>query len=144
MWEIDGGIMWKDNYSIGVKLIDDQHKELFENATEGLLGSIQSPDAYRHKQHCINTITFLKGYVVKHFEDEEAYQRSIGYAGYAVHKRQHLRLAKEVGKFEKRLVSSNFALPVIKRFMAFVLRWLMHHVAEEDRKIGKTVMAPSA
>lgn len=146
MWGSEGGLMWEDRYAIGVKLIDDQHKELFQNATEGLLLSIQSPDMYRSKQNCINTIDFLKNYVVQHFKDEEAYQQSIGYAGYEAHKRQHNQLALEVIEYEKQLVKSNFSLPIIKRFMAFVLRWLIHHVAVEDRKIVKTapIMAPSA
>jgi len=135
MWGNDGGLLWNDSYMIGVELIDNQHKELFLNATDGLLLSIQTPDAYGHKQYCINTINFLKGYVTRHFNDEEAYQQSIGYPGLEAHKAQHANLALEIVNYEKRLVASNFALPVIKTFMAFIVRWLMNHVAEEDRKI---------
>ena len=132
----EGGLMWRDNYAIGVELIDEQHKALFHNATEGLLLSIQTPTVYRHKQHCVNTITFLKKYVEQHFKDEEAYQLSIKFYGYEDHKQQHINLAQDVLEYEKELVKSNFALPVVKRFMAFVLRWLMQYVAEEDAKIG--------
>ena len=135
MWDSDGGIMWKDSYAIGVELIDTQHKALFNNVTEGLLLSIQAPDIYRHKQYCINTISFLKSYVVQHFKDEEAYALSIRFPGYEEHKQQHVNLAQEVFEYEKQLTKSNFSLHVIKRFMAFALRWLMHHVAVEDGKL---------
>ena len=138
MWGSEGGIMWEDRYAIGVELIDNQHKALFHHTTEGLLSFIQASEIHNHKYHCISTITFLKSYVVQHFKDEEEYQLSIKYAGYEVHKQQHVNLAREVIEYEKLLAKSNFSLPVIKRFMAFVLRWLMHHVAEEDRKIGES------
>jgi len=138
MWNDNGGLMWDDSYEIGVELIDQQHKDLFANATEGLLTSIQSPHEYGHKQSCINTIGFLKDYVVRHFNDEEAYQQSINYPELEAHKEQHARLAQELSQYEKRLVTSNFSVPMMKLFMAFVVRWLMKHVAEEDRKIATT------
>lgn len=144
MWDDDGGLMWKDTYAIGVELIDGQHKELFHNVTEGLLMSIQSPDTYKHKNYCINTISFLKGYVVQHFKDEETYQLSINYEGYEAHKQKHINLAKSVKEYEILLAESDFALPIVKRFMAFVLRWLINHVAEEDSQIRRSAFVPSA
>lgn len=137
MWSTEGGILWEEDYAIGMELIDKQHKSLFFNATENLLDAICLQGTNVPKKHCINSINFLKFYALQHFMDEENYQRDIGYPGYEKHKEQHTNLAQEVLKYEKLLSESNFSTPVIKRFSAFVLRWLTKHVAEEDKKIGE-------
>jgi hemerythrin len=130
-----GGIMWNESYAIGVEQIDNQHRDLFANVTENLLLAIQMPERYANKQYCISCIVFLKAYVVQHFRDEEDYQKSIGYTGYEAHKEQHSRLAQDVLDFERKLQDSNFSLSTVKRFLGFVLNWLMVHVAEEDAQI---------
>jgi len=137
MWGEEGGLLWDDDFSIGVDHIDTQHKALFTCAVENLLDIIHTPELFRHKYRCVNSIKFLKGYVVQHFKDEEEYQESIGYPGLAAHRQQHIRLAGDVAKYEKLLVENDFSLPVVKRFLAFVVYWLTQHVAEDDRKIGE-------
>ena len=135
MWSVDGGVMWKDEYLIGNELIDSQHKALFLNATDNLLQAICNPGEYMERQNIINSLNFLKEYVIQHFSDEEDFQISIGYSGYKEHKAQHAKLAEEVLRYEKALVQSNFAHIDVKKFLAFVLRWLMVHVSQEDKQI---------
>ena len=133
----EGGILWQDSYCIGVEEIDAQHKELFSYATENLLDIIETPEMFKHKHRCVNSIKFLKEYVVEHFKDEEEYQEHIGYPEIDAHRQDHIRLASDVARYEKMLVESNFSLPIVKRFLAFVVYWLTHHVGEADRRIGE-------
>ena len=135
MWSVDGGVMWKDEYLIGNELIDNQHKALFLNATDNLLQAICNPGEYMERHNIVNSLNFLKEYAVQHFRDEEEFQLSIGYPGYKEHKAQHVKLAEDVMKYEKILVQSDFAHINVKKFLAFVLRWLMVHVSQEDKLI---------
>ena len=135
MWSVDGGVMWKDEYLLGNELIDNQHKALFLNTTDNLLQAICNPSEYIEKQNIINSLNFLKEYSAQHFRDEEDFQLAIGYHGYKEHKAQHARLAEEVVKYEKLLVQSNFAHINVKKFLAFMLRWLMVHVSQDDKNI---------
>ena len=48
---------------------------------------------------------FLKEYVVYHFRDEEAYQQSIGYAGFEAHQREHQQFTQTVLAYEKKLIA---------------------------------------
>lgn len=128
----DGGLLWKEYYASGVEHIDNQHKELFETATDNLLDLIQSPKSFRNKQGIVSSIQFLKNYTLRHFKDEQDYARLAGYPHLNAHILIHEALKADVGKYEKLLMDSNFALPMVKRFLAFVLSWLMQHVGEED------------
>ena len=139
MWSVDGGVMWKDEYLIGNELIDKQHKALFLNATDNLLQAICNPGEYMERQNIINSLNFLKEYAVQHFRDEEDFQLAIGYTGYKEHKAQHVKLAEDVVKYEKILVQSDFAHINVKKFLAFVLRWLMVHVSQDDKRITEAL-----
>ncbi len=86
-------MLWKESYKTGVDLIDQQHKQLFDT-TENLIKAIREGSDYERKRECIQTIIFLKNYIVKHFDDEEKFMASIGYPDIEEHKKIHIRLTK--------------------------------------------------
>jgi len=128
-------VMWKETLRIGVDIIDEQHKELFEKAEE-LLGEVNST-AIERKQKCISLILYLKDYAVKHFADEEAYQESIGYKGFAIHKKIHEEFKKDVLYHERKMIGSDFSDKDVKEFTGLLIAWLLYHVSDADQKIVK-------
>ena len=87
---------------------------------------------------------FLKEYVVYHFRDEEAYQQSIGYAGFEAHQREHQQFTQTVLAYEKKLIASHFALSDVKDLAGTVVAWLVYHVTDADQRIvsGQTELRP--
>lgn len=129
--------MWQDSYAIGVDIIDAQHKGLFEYVGR-LFESLGLETNFSHRKEEIDeAIGILKYYAVEHFATEEEYALSVGYSGYETHKAKHELLKHEVLDFEKQLVQSNYDSHVIKKFLGFVLSWLIFHVVQEDRDIAK-------
>ena len=128
-------MLWKDKLCIGVEAIDEQHKELFEK-TEELLREVHDSVENR-KQECIAAILFLKGYAVKHFTMEEAYQKSIGYTEFDAHKKLHEKFVETVLQHEKKMVESDFAEKDVKEFTGMLIAWLLYHVSDSDQKIGE-------
>lgn len=124
--------MWKDSYRIGVDIIDEQHKGLFD-MVENLLNIVKQQQE-NVKDECIKAVAFLKDYVVKHFADEEAYQRSINYEGYEKHRMIHQGFIATVLDFEKKMAESGYDLAVVKQFTGMLVTWLIYHVASEDRR----------
>jgi hemerythrin-like metal-binding protein len=127
--------MWKESLRIGVNNIDEQHKELFMK-TEELLEEVQRRGV-EHKQKCIDTILFLKNYAVRHFADEEAFQKLTGYKGYEEHKKTHEKFVTVVLEHEKKMVESDFSESAVKSFTGMLIAWLLYHVADADQKIAK-------
>ena len=60
---------WTDDLSVGVELIDEQHKELF-NRINDLVTAIKSATC---TYKLPDVIQFLEDYIVKHFSEEERY-----------------------------------------------------------------------
>jgi hemerythrin-like metal-binding protein len=125
--------MWKEELRIGVDAIDEQHKALCRK-TEELLRELNS-SAADHKQKCIDAIVFLKGYAVRHFADEEAYQEKIGYKGLEAHRKLHAGFVQAVLLHEKNMTASDFAEKDVKAFTGMLVAWLLYHIADSDQKI---------
>ena len=124
-------MMWKESYRLGVDRIDNQHIELFR-MTEKLIEDIAADapaEVYRE------SLNFLKDYVIYHFRDEEEYQKSISYAGFEEHHKEHVSFTKTVLEYEKKLEESGFDVSVLKDLAGVVTAWLIYHVADTDQKI---------
>jgi len=133
-------IMWRESLCIGDEVIDEQHRQLFKKAGE-LLAEVNSTKTER-KQKCVEIILFLKDYAIAHFADEEAYQKSIGYKDFDMHKKIHDEFKKDVGHHEQKLIASDFADNDVREFTGMLIAWLLYHVSEADQRIVKTQEEP--
>ena len=129
---------WTEKLSIGVDLIDSQHKELFVKINE-LVAAIND---HTCKIKITDVIRFLEDYIVFHFGEEEAYMQRNEYPGYLRHKAQHnyfmesfLELKKELQKLEGGKKRGSYDLSVMTNQV--VVDWILDHIAEVDRKFGK-------
>lgn len=68
----------KPEYYIGIDMIDEEHKQLFQYADEAyeLLHNDMIPDKF---DAIHDVLMNLRNYTVKHFSDEEEYMESIHY-----------------------------------------------------------------
>lgn len=129
-------MLWKEKYELGDQLIDTQHKELFQRV-EAFMGTLRGSDSWVDKVQQVNeTLEFMKAYVVEHFRDEEAYQRSIGYPGYEAHKKIHTDMVNYVLQVSDEYERSGFNEQMIQQFGGKLLAWLINHVASEDQCIA--------
>jgi hemerythrin-like metal-binding protein len=126
--------MWQEEYRLGVETIDDQHQQLFK-MVDNLLQVIDDSKHGDYKKECADAVSFLYDYTVKHFQFEEGYQASIGYADIEAHKLQHKRFIVTVDNFAKRMLDSDYDMRVVKAFSGSLVAWLNYHVAETDQKI---------
>ncbi|MDR3165543.1 MAG: bacteriohemerythrin [Synergistaceae bacterium] len=126
--------MWKEEYRLGVETIDNQHQQLFE-MVDSLLQVIDDSKHGDYRKECADAISFLYDYTVKHFQSEEEYQASIGYADIEAHKLQHKRFVMTVDNFAKRMIESDYDMKVVRAFSGSLVAWLNYHVAETDQKI---------
>lgn len=67
--------MWKEKYKIGITLIDEQHKELFDRVEKFLTLLRKDGDWQEKLPEIKKTLLFMQNYVVVHFDTEEAYQK---------------------------------------------------------------------
>ena len=126
-------IQWQDRFCIGVDIVDQAHRRLFT-----IVQKIMDLYVERHEDKfaCVEGIKYFKAYALKHFAEEEAYMREIGYAGYAHHKRLHDRMRREtLPALERELYDTDFSTAAVQHFIGVCTGWLTGHITIEDRAI---------
>lgn len=126
---------WKDDYKIGVDIIDNAHKQLF-SIVGRILKNFTEADFERNKMTCIEAIKYLKSYTIKHFAEEEEYQLKIGYMGYKNHKKSHDNMRDVVvPALEREMTQSRYSKASMEHFVGACAGWLAAHVLIEDQAI---------
>mgnify|MGYP000858726256 FL=1 len=123
---------WTPALSVGVGLIDDQHKTWFEKA-EKLFEAGKNNQA---KEYVGELLDFLDSYTKKHFADEEKYMLSIRYPGYDEQKKAHTAFIAELTKLRNSYKESGGNIMVIINANQMVIEWLTKHISNMDKKIG--------
>lgn len=124
---------WNPSLSVGVDLIDDQHKEWFAKA-EALFDAGRQG---RGKEQVGEMLEFLDSYTRKHFADEERYMRSIAYPGYDEQKKAHASFIAQLEKLRSDYDASGGSLTVVINANKMVIDWLTKHISVMDKKIGE-------
>ena len=123
-------IKWCDSYSLGIKLVDDQHKELLRFVNDLCNHSSKNPeDELAYFKDAMGQVV---DYIKIHFTTEEGIMLATRFPGYTEHKRTHenfiLTVVKSARDYEdgKRLVLTNFS--------NFMRKWVLTHIAVMDVK----------
>lgn len=126
-------IQWNNRFNIGVEVIDKAHRRLF-SIIEKLI--TLNEDASKQQHACREGIKYFKSYTLKHFAEEEAYMRSIGYSEYAMHKSLHDNLRDyTLPALERELEEENYSIETVQHFLGFCVGWLNGHIMMEDQAI---------
>lgn len=124
-------ITWNDSYSVGVVLIDNQHKRLINiiNELSDAMGAGKGKDVLG------KVLQELIQYVNTHFKTEEDYMVKYSYPEYEAHRYEHEKLTDEVKRFYEDFNAGKALLTI--QIMNFLRNWLMDHIVVKDKKFGK-------
>jgi hemerythrin-like metal-binding protein len=121
---------WKEEYSVGVELIDIQH-QMFIGIINELYSAIMEK---KEKDILDNVFKQLVAYTQFHFQTEERYFDEFDYEGAVEHKAAHKALIDQVAdlqKQEKDIMENPFEL------MDFLEDWLIGHIMGMDKLYTK-------
>ena len=126
-------LVWKENFSIGMELIDTQHKHLFDIGNQAylLLENGLKVDKYDDIELIIED---LESYTKYHFKYEEEYMLKINYSGYENQKREHTEFINKISKMRFVDVDKD-QQKAIEDLLAMIFTWLIDHILDEDRLI---------
>lgn len=124
-------MQWTEDISVNLDVIDQQHKTLFDIATE-LVTAIEQDKGEETLQH---TFDRLKAYTHYHFKEEEAYMKEINYPHYKEHAAQHAVLLVRVNMLWQMLRNGKKISP--EGAATFIHEWISSHIMHDDAKIGR-------
>ncbi len=121
------GITWSDNLSIGIPVIDEEHRSLVLLANEFQLALSEG-----HGTEKV-AIVFdkLLEYTAKHFKNEEEYMEKNSYPNIEEHKAEHLDLVNQVMELNK---DKRYVFP--ENISEFLSSWLKEHIMGSDKEFG--------
>jgi hemerythrin len=128
-------IVWTKNLEVGVTLIDEQHKKLFEKADR----LFEAGKNGKSKESIVQMFDFMDNYTKTHFRDEEKYMQSINYPNLNTQKQMHQNFINKLAELKKEYDTNGANITVIINADSFIIDWLTNHISIEDKKIGEYV-----
>ncbi|MDR1747899.1 MAG: bacteriohemerythrin [Spirochaetaceae bacterium] len=131
--ETDNHVTWSNTYSVGIKVIDNQHKGLLDLVND--LFNHATGNEIEERAYFTEVIQHVVQYVKEHFSTEEKIMIAAQFPGYAEHKKAHdafvLEVIKSAKEFEagKRLVLAKLA--------HFLKDWILAHIGVMDTQYAE-------
>ncbi|MGE5626589.1 MAG: bacteriohemerythrin [Solirubrobacterales bacterium] len=127
-------VTWKEEYRIGIEIIDEQHIKLFEIAGRAydLLKNNWRTDKY---DEIVDIMEELKEYTAYHFKTEEDYMESISYKRIFSQKVQHQEFITKINSIDLKKVDENQA-EYLLGILEFIAEWIESHILVQDKLIG--------
>lgn len=126
-------IKWSNELSVGVPLIDEQHKTLIQIAN-GLINAVAKGSGPRVIK---NVVRRLREYTVFHFNSEEELMRDVHYLKRGEHSREHRRLKEQVKRYQRVLYErKDLKAEDVANFLKL---WLLKHILEMDMELARHV-----
>lgn len=126
-------IKWSEDLSVGVELIDEQHKEMFNRINRLLraMGEIAGTE------QVVATADFLQEYVVQHFAAEEEQMVLREYPGLAKHKEHHEYFRERVEDLRQRLSEHGPDEKLLVEAQELLVNYLRDHILQVDMLMGR-------
>lgn len=115
-------IKWIEEYSVGNKDMDDQHKELFTMMNDFF--------HQNSKKKAILIFQNLSSYIDLHFEAEENLLRQINYPETVEHTETHAELRENFQLLQGKL--DNYNVETHHKIALFLYNWLVKHILQSD------------
>lgn len=125
-------VKWTDDLSVGVELIDVQHKMLIQHlnnlskAVEHQQGPEKIPD----------TLGFLIDYTDFHFSMEERNMASHGYPAFEAHKAKHDEFKAILADMESEFRDDGPTAILAESIDTLLANWLLKHIRIVDVELG--------
>ena len=118
-----------------VEFIDNQHKELFKRINDVVALGVKSIS----KEETEKTLNFLSSYIVKHFNDEEALQRQVGYPKNEWHRSQHQFYISECNKLKAEYSANGPSAQFTLLLNKSIIEWIVKHIKNVDVDLGRHI-----
>ncbi len=117
---------WKDEYSVGLDTIDEQHKKFI-----AMLSRLSDALAV-NRDNITSILDELVEYADEHLSFEEKYFAEFHYDCTDDHIKEHDFYRKKIAEFQEAFFDGRDLLLV--EMLEFLERWLEHHIMISDRK----------
>ena len=125
-------VKWTDDLSVGVELIDEQHKTLIEH-----LNNLTKAVEQQHgATEMTDTLSFLIDYTDFHFSMEERNMAAHGYPELEAHKAKHDEFKSILADMETQYRDDGPTAILAESIDDLLVSWLLKHIRVVDVEVG--------
>lgn len=128
-------VEWTDDMSVGVELIDGQHRALFDRLNK-LASAVERRQG---EAEIAKTLGLLVDYTRLHFSAEEGFMQTHAYPGLEEHKVRHGEFRRMLTTIEQDLEEEGATKGLADSIRLFIAGWLVNHIQSVDRDFGAFV-----
>ncbi|MCD4812164.1 bacteriohemerythrin [bacterium] len=126
-------IEWDPKMSVGVREIDDQHKQIIK-----LINNLDSAfQSGKGRQEVKKVMGFLDKYIIDHFAYEEIFMEKYNYPEYAEVKQEHDGFIREFTESKNEYGNTKDTHNFINKLREILVPWLTNHIAQTDMKMAQ-------
>ena len=123
---------WTQNLAVGIPLVDEQHKMIFQRANE----VARAIDEGQALKEVVKTLGFLIEYTHYHFSTEEKHMKINGYPELDSHQASHRELIKTLADLERDFTDEGATFQLAAALKTFLINWLTRHIQGIDVRFG--------
>ena len=124
-------IAWDESFSVGVRVLDAQHKQIVIMVNT----LIEMNEAKVDSEIISDTLTKMTKYAIDHFEREEQYMLEYSYPEYSIQKKQHQEFKRKTVDFCMETMAHKVTVPT--EIFSYLKLWWTNHILQEDMKYKK-------
>ena len=121
-------IQWNDKYSVGISIIDEEHKKLIDIINLAIVSKEQNYNSENTKE-VLNEMVECK---YKQFTIEDTGMLKFNFPEYQLHRNELLNFMDSTIESYKDLAMDNYYL--INETLEFLKKWFVNHIQETDKK----------
>ncbi len=126
-------IEWDNSLSVGVELIDEQHKMLIQKLND-LSKAIEKSQG---EVETVKTLGFMVDYTDFHFSAEEELMAERNYPGLEHQKKQHAEFKSNLKQLVEDFEEEGATKALATSIDTYLINWLIKHIEGVDMKLGE-------
>ncbi|MHA1769158.1 MAG: bacteriohemerythrin [Candidatus Thorarchaeota archaeon] len=127
------GIAWNDSLSVGINLIDEQHKMLIQKIKD-LSDAI---DRQQGADKILLTLDFMIKYTDFHFGTEEKHMRELSYPAMEDHIQKHQEFKEMLQNMLADFDEEGATKALGDSINTYLMNWLVNHITRTDVAFGQ-------
>lgn len=125
-----GHFIWNESYSVGIGVIDEQHKKLIK-----IINELYDAQKIGTTQILIGEVlSKLTDYTIYHFQMEEEMQSKYRFPNLNEHKEEHAGFVAKLNELKKDSEKKNLLLSL--KTLDFLKDWTITHILGSDQEFA--------
>lgn len=121
-------LTWSDSLNLGIDIIDNQHREIFETINKLMLSFGEGHET----DSVYEALEFIESYVHKHFVTEEFYLKKYNYRDTEAHIKMHKAFSDKLSEYKAHYRRSGLSRLAAIEMNDILIQWWNNHILKTD------------